>query len=248
MGYNGKYNTGKKPPVFRLLLLALLVSALALGAFTLAKYTISRQNDTQAQAYSFYFESDLLRAGDITPENTYTLPAGTTQISFLLKNHIDDLRTADLDISYRAELSGTGSATKSGTLTGAQICDRAVTFTGLSAGEYTVTVTATAPYSAVLQAKFIIPAVNNQVQWSVSDAANSPVVRLTVKTNDYSGNVTISWPAGVAPDNTDPLLAGAVNTQSCTLSFSNNSEYTFLFFKSDLSAVYTKESGGFSVS
>ena len=100
----------------------------------------------------------------------------------------------------------------------------------------------------MLQAKFIIPAVNNQVQWSVSDAANSPVVRLTVKTNDYSGNVTISWPAGVAPDNTDPLLAGAVNTQSCTLSFSNNSEYTFLFFKSDLSAVYTKESGGFSVS
>ena len=64
MRYNGKYNTGKKPPVFRLLLLALLVSALALGAFTLAKYTLSRQNDTQAQAYSFYFESDLLRAGD----------------------------------------------------------------------------------------------------------------------------------------------------------------------------------------
>ena len=82
MRYNGKYNTGKKPPVFRLLLLALLVSALALGAFTLAKYTLSRQNDTQAQAYSFYFESDLLRAGDITPENTYTLPAGTLRSAF----------------------------------------------------------------------------------------------------------------------------------------------------------------------
>lgn len=69
---------------------------------------------------------------------------------------------------------------------------------------------------------------------------NSPVLRLTVWTNDYSGNVKLTWPSGIYPDNTDPLLASVTGT-AATLNLKNDSEYTFVFFKNTPSTVYTRE-------
>lgn len=71
----------------------LLVAVAVLQSFnTSAKYTMTKDKDVEAVAQAFYFESDLLDGG------TYELPAGTTELTFTLRNHADDLRAAECEI------------------------------------------------------------------------------------------------------------------------------------------------------
>lgn len=235
--YQPKY--GGKPKkkilsVFSVCMLVFLACAVGLSAFVWAKYLSDEAKDTVVAAKSFYFESDLLSA----EQPTYTLAPGTKSITIRLKNHADALRFSDVNISYK--VTATGQTAKTGTLTGGKNTDVDVTFDNLTAGTYTLTAEATSPYSKVLSAKFVIPDEEGGIAYSVIDVKNSPVLRLTVWTNDYSGNVKLTWPSGVYPDNTDPLLASVTGT-AATLNFKNDSEYTFVFFKNTPSTVYTRE-------
>lgn len=229
-----KQRTQKNGFLVASILLIVLAFAVSMFALVWAKYISREKKDTVVAAKAFYFESDLLTEKGAT----YTLAPGTTKIDIVLKNYADDLRWSEVDVRYDVTLNGSAVQEQLILKTGKQENSK-VTITGLTPGTYTVVAKATSPYSKTLKATFVIPATTGGVYYSVSDAAGSPVLRLTVRTEDYAGNVTLSWPTGVSPDNTDPLLAGATGT-SCTVRFENDSEYTFLFFKSDPSQVYDK--------
>lgn len=224
-------------PVLGIWAVLLVVVTVVQGFNTSAKYTMTKEENAEAVAQAFYFESDLLDGG------TYELPAGTTEIAFTLRNHADDLRAAECEIAYEIYLDGQKVADKSGSLAANTVTDKKITLSELTTGTHTVKAVAVSPYAAELRATFEIPEKDMKVYYTVTDSANSPVVTLTVSTVDYAGDVTISWPADVYPDNTDSKLNGA--TTSATVRFNKNSEYTFLLFKSDPSRKYTES--GFTV-
>lgn len=226
-------------PVLAVWAVLLVVVAVVQGFDTRAKYTMTKDDDVEAVAQAFYFESDLLDGG------TYELPAGTDTVTFTLRNHADDLRTAECDIAYQIYLDGKEVAGKAGSLAGNAVKDVTIKLEELTAGTHTVKAAAVSPYAAELSATFVIPEKDLNVYYTVTDSANSPVVTVTVKTVDYAGNVTIGWNGSVYPDNTDPKMANAAN--SVTVKFEKNAEYTFLFFKQTPSAYITSNSGVFSV-
>lgn len=230
-----KQTVKKDRLMFFSVLLIALAFAVSMCALVWAKYISQEKKDTVVAAQAFYFESDLLTEDGAT----YTLAPGTTQIDIVLKNYADELRVSDVDIDY--EVTVTGQAKQTGKLGAVNKANETIHITGLTNDIYEVVATAIAPYTKTLKATFVIPATTGGVYYSVSDAANSPVLRLTVWTEDYSGNVSISWSGtSVSPDNTDPLLANATGT-STTVDFENDAEYTFIFFKKDPSAVYTDD-------
>ena len=231
--YTPKFQKKKAFSAFSVTLIVVLVLAVGLSAFVFAKYASQEQRDTVVAAKAFYFESDVL-----TEKNpTYTLAPGTTSITIQLKNHIDDLRYSEVAIGYDLKLNGASVST--GSLTGNQISDTSITISNLTTGQNVVVAKANSPYSKTLSATFVVPASDNEIAYTVLDAKNSPVLSLTVQTHDYSGPVKITWPAGVSPDNTDPLLRAATGN-SQNVNFANNSEYTFTFFKSSPTTEYTK--------
>lgn len=215
---------------FSVTMLLLLALAIGLSAFVLAKYTDNRQMDAQVSAKAFYFESDLLNGG------SYTLPAGTKQLSFMIMNYPDSLRRSEVDIEYTASLrkDGTAVATKSGTLEIGEL-EEAVTFdlSSLPAGTYTATCNATAPYAKTLSATFTIASAVPSLTHDVADGSGNPVCYLTVTVGDYNGDVSIQWPAGVTPDPQDPAAEN--------MHFASNSEYRFTFFKHDITKVYKND-------
>jgi hypothetical protein len=224
-------------PILAIWAVLLVVVAVVQGFDTRAKYTMTKDDDVEAVAQAFYFESDLLDGG------TYELPAGTKTITFTLKNYADSLRYAETDIKYEIKLDGVKKT--EGTLATGATRDEGITITVEKAGTYTVAATAAAPYSKTLQAKFVVTEATNGITWEVNDSVGSPIVQLTVRTGDYGGNLQLVWPAGVYPDNTDALMASAVGA-STNVHFENHAEYTFVFFKDDHNVNYETQ-GGFNV-
>lgn len=218
-----------------LLLLAVVV---LFNSYTLAKYFMEEDREELYVAKNFYFESDLLSvATGAIPH--YTLKAGEDTISFDLMNYPDALRSSEVDISYTVVLTKDGAEKKStsGTIAVGQN-SVSVSFDGLDAGTYVVTATATGPYTQTLQGRFTVVGADYGLSYSVNDAAGSPNIKVTVTTTDYFGNIVISWPGSVLPDNTDPLLQNATEG-SHTIEVKAQSEYTFQFFKTNPNENYS---------
>lgn len=239
MRKTGKHQvkTKRTPMALKIGLLLLAVVVLFNG-YTLAKYFMERDQKVPVVAKSFYFESDLLAISTgAIPQ--YTLQAGVDEISFSLMNYPDELRDSEVNISYSVSLTKGGSEIKStsGTINAGRN-SVPIRFEGLAAGTYHVTATATNPYTQTLQGRFTIVDTNYGLAYTVSDAPGSPNLKVTITTTDYSGNAVISWPAGVLPDNTDPLMQSA-DGQSFTVAVNAQSEYTFQFFKTNPNADYS---------
>lgn len=221
------------------LLLMLVLVTVNVGVF--AKYVFQQTEEPLIRAKAFYFQSDLLEVPHKNGEYPHhTLMAGTETITFHLYNYPDALRTSEVDIAYTAKLMKTDRtelATKTGTIL---IDERTETVTigeTLAAGTYLVEVSS-APYETILKAEFVIPDLSTAVTYTVSDTEDSPVLHLTVRTTDYAGQVKLSWCADVLPDNTDPLMADASGTEH-TVILATDSEYTFVFYKTDPTQKYT---------
>lgn len=239
MKKTGKHQakTKRSPMALKIGLLLLAVVVLFNG-YTLAKYFIEKDQKVPIVAKSFYFESDLLAVDTITIPQ-YTLQAGLDEISFSLMNYPDKLRDSEVNISYSVSLSKDGSEIQStsGTIEAGRN-SVPIKFDDLSPGTYTITATATNPYTQTLRGRFTIVGTDYGLNYTVSDASGSPNLKVTVTTTDYSGDIVISWPAGVLPDNTDPLLRSAAG-QRCTIQVNAQSEYTFQFFKTNPNADYS---------
>lgn len=235
--YIRRRRSRRRTPVFSALLVLFLAVAVSFSAFLSAKYITARKSDTAVRALPFYFESNYLTEGGAT----YTLQEGVRTISFELYNFADALRYSEVDISATVSLSKGAYThqTKTVTLTKNTRDTETVSFTDLGEGTYTVTAT-TGPYSKTLEATFVVTAADNGIDYTVSDSSGSPFLKLEVTSANYDGPVNISWPSGVRPDNTDPLLETASGT-SCTVNVTAYSSYTFLFFKDNPTAYYDSD-------
>ncbi len=238
-------NTRKKPEkrmkktkggIVRLrILLAVLIcaAAFALGSGLSAKYIHSENRDDELTAAAFYFTSDLLSE---TSGTTYTYARGTGSITVCLYNYADALRTSECEIGYTVTLTKDGEtvSTKTGELKEDEFSEAKVTFENLEEGTYKIEASSS-PYETALSANFILTAADEDLSYSVSTAANDATVLLTVTTADKAGCVSISWSnEGLTPDTTDKYLEKA-DDGSVTVYFDTASEYTFRFFKSDIS-------------
>lgn len=234
-----------------LLVAAALVAVGGISSYA-AKYAHQATDGRDLSSPAFYFTSDVLRDDDTA---NYQLPVGTTSISFELRNYVDDLRWCDTNIDYEYKVAapdGTQFASGAGVITRDASKGVAVPIsaTGLTQpGTYTVTATSTKPFSQTLSAKFTIAAADTNLNISLADAANSATATLTVSTQDYEGNFTVSWPADVIPDQTQTEFtdvntgnsSGSYSAGSVSVTAKKFSTYTFRFFKTDPSKSYTTD-------
>lgn len=218
---------------------AILVASL--GVFTLAKYVSTESSQNVYVAKSFYFESDLL-APESESMPMYTLKAGVDEITVCVMNYPDELRVSESEIRCDVLLTPQeGASIQKTVVLAANVREaKTVTFEDLPSGTYTVTATSVSPYASTLQGQFTVVALDMEVEFSVNDSEKSPFLQVVVTTTDYQGEISIAWPKGVVPDNTDPLLANAKGN-SCTVSVAAYSQYTFMFYKNNPDKNYTDQ-------
>lgn len=238
---------------FNFNILLLILIPLVLIGTTIAKYVREEKSEKIYQAQSFYFYSDLL--SDNTNPLAYTYETGKDNISIILNNNIDDLRYSEVDIDYVVTITdtygneiknknGESVDSKKGTLQNDGISSQQIEFTNLPTGIYIITAKATSPYTKTLHATFVLSERNQEISYQINDSINSPVLQLTVLTEDYSGDVVINWPEGIQPDSTNPKFSNVntgENAGSTIIYFEPKSEYIFQFFKSQPNSIYTKE-------
>ena len=229
-----------------LLVAAVLVAVGGVASFS-AKYAHQETADKGVASQAFYFTSDVLTSDG---KATYNLPAGTTSISFELRNYADGLRWSEGDVTYDWSATKDDADFKKGSSSishnDAQGTADKQTISDLAAGAYVVTAKSTAPYEQTLSATFVIASTNTNVSHSVQDGAGSPTATLVVSTEDYEGDVTVSWPAGVVPDTTQSEFSGvttyengAYKAGSVTFEADKFSSYSLRFFKTDTSKEYS---------
>lgn len=204
-----------------------------------AKYLHKTETQGQAVAAEFYFTSDLL--GETAASHTVTAleAGGTASVTFRLQNHADELRYAGVDIAYTVtakDASGEPCTVSpaSGKLAAGEGHDAEITLSGLQPGQtYTVTATATAPYTAKLTGTVTVQSRDDAVHCAVADKAQ--YIEATVWAVDYSGPMQLTYQAGLIPDNTDPLMKdwkiGPAAT-TVTVNLTANGAHVFRFFKS----------------
>ena len=249
----------------------MVVCILAFGASMIyAKYIQTSQYNDAITAREFYFSSDVLDGG--VHEIPALDEDGTATLTFHLMNHEDQLRYLDVPITYEVTweeeqkntaetdhvesangneagrlLQGTNLSEKiaAGEGKNGQTNDKTVTISGLEQGKtYTVTATATAPYTKTLSAIIRVQQKNEELQATVTDHGN--YIEVTVWTADKAKKIRlINQAVGVIPDNTDSSMKDMLTvtdtsgeSQSDLIDLKSNASHVFRFFKSDAEKNY----------
>ncbi len=168
------------------------------------KYQRQIYSDGWTKAQDFYFTSNLLDGG------THTLAPRSTEVTFTLSNHADDLRYSEMDIKYEVTVtpdSVDGAAVTvnpgSGKLMTDDVRDVNVTISDLEAGTYTVTAVGTGGYSKTLTAEIVVLPEEANLYYYLENTGE--YILLTVwNEGDEQGTVTIQY-TGI-PDNTNPNM------------------------------------------
>lgn len=241
-----KKKSGRWRPWFFALLLLLLFGAVAVGSGVAAKYlTARKQPQNIVDTQMFYFTSNYLTDEDPMP--VIPVSAGTPYLTFDLYNYADELRNAELDITYELSFDEkpTGSAAAlnpvSGTLDKNTHDSQTITLSGLENGkEYVVKAVGTNGYSKTIRAKFVVEPDPAKVYKSL-DTSHALYVLLTVWTEgEAKGTASITYPQGLIPDNTDramrtwpsSLLSQRTGTDSSSFT-TEYSSHTYRFFTAD---------------
>lgn len=247
--YKGKYEHKHSHIRKRTIIITVLIVLLFTVGGVFAKYIYNSGGMGLLSAKEFYFTSNLLT------ENTakYVLNSQTTEISFALGNNADKLRFSQDDIKYSITVgckSGDSYpeenikyADSEQVLSGGSVDTTSVTLEGLTMGEtYIVTATGHAGYKQTLKAEFTVSDKEENVYMHL-DISNDAFVLLTVWTHNMTGPLTVITPAGLIPDNTDPILRKVYNysgTEYGAVQFTDNtnfteaySSYTYRFFISE---------------
>jgi len=173
-----------------------------------AKYITGKSSDGVVRAKNFYFTSNLLDGEE------HILAPDSTNITFTLGNHEDDLRYSEVDISYEVTVDNGAEITSggSGTLAQGDIHDAEVTISNLQTGTYHITAVGTGGYTKTLTATIVVPEKETQIYYHL-DNPTGEYMRLTVwNTGDKAGDVTIAY-KGI-PDNTNPNMTGWLRDES----------------------------------
>jgi len=195
------------------------VLALSLSVGVYSKYTYGNSGSGSVSSKPFYFNSDLLSSEGAV----YTLNTATSQVSFSINNSEDDLRFAQMDISYSVSVekgsysTDTNTFTPSGEASGVTVAPASgtlaagphsaeISLSGMQNGNaYRVTVTGSAGYQKAVSAIFCVNDDAKGVYKHLDTSATEYVV-LTVWVDNISGVGEVTFPAGLIPDSTDPVL------------------------------------------
>ena len=230
-------------------LLILFLLTVAMGGIY-ARYVYSTGNNGTVMAKEFYFTSDQLSKSG----SPYTLSAGTTSVTINVKNYADVYRMSGEEITYTVTADNgatVGVLPGDGKLAGNTQASADVVISGLQDGKtYTVTATGVAGYRETLTATFTV--LEAAGVYKYLDISNPAYVVLTVWTENVAGNASITFPAGLIPDATDPALSAIYNYNSSgdpyqyeSANFSDGgsfvlpySSHSYRFFKENVATAY----------
>ena len=227
----------------------LVVASFATSGGVLAKYIhTARKESSSVTAKTFYFESDYLVEN--SSPSPYKLSAGNESVSFSLCNYSGAL-ISGVDCVYTVTvttddpsvtLNGMSGKTLALSATANEKASLTVALGGLEPSyTYSVTATANGGYVKTLYAKFSVAASQDGFYMNLFDNTAQGYLLLTVWTEDLTGTLAVSFPAGLIPDSTDPMLQDCHNYNGETYlagsftdaeSFSANfSSRAYRFFK-----------------
>ncbi len=200
-----------------------LVLLVVLVSTAVGRYQHELSSDGTVRAKEFYFTSDFLDG------KTHTLAPGSTQVSFTLGNHADELRFSEVDVAYKVTVEPAGGVTvenSSGTLTKNAQSDSTVTITGLQPGTYTVTATGTGGYSKTLTAEINVLSGGRKLYYHLE---TGEYTLLTVwNEGNEDGTVTITY-TGI-PDNTNPNMTAWSTNATQAVQIKAHESKVFRFF------------------
>lgn len=215
-----------------------------------AKYFRQDEKDLIVQARMFYFTSDLLKENG----HTYTLNPETTSVTFSLRNFADSLRSSNCAIQYQVYIDGTEHGGVGELNSENPSAD--ISFNVKPGETYKVEVRGIGyyektdedslkGYEKTLSATFKVETAKTGF-YKYLDTSDSYYVLLTVWTENISGDVTVSFPAGLIPDATDSDLATIMNYSNGTyigwktgvIEFKEYYSKTYRFFKENPSSAY----------
>ena len=99
-----------------------------------------------------------------------------------------------------------------------------------------VVLTTVSPYKTSLSAAFTLVGVHDY-EVEFENATN--YVKVTINTNNYYGDLKVSWNEDFSPDNTHPMMKNwNDSTKTGTLSVAEQNSYELIFFKNSPSANY----------
>lgn len=237
----------------------LLVVSVSLTAGVYARYVASATSaNKQITAKKFYFTSNYLTENN----HEYKLNAGTDSVTIDLYNYDceNPALVSEVDCSYSVTVTPT-KVDNEVSVSGAPSTAPAdtpktlpITISGLDNGNsYKVTVTSTGGqydsttgkvntgYVKTLSATFTVADTTDGFYMNVDDTTDPHYIVLTVWTENITGDVKVTFPAGLIPDSTNPILKGAKNYQGGNYgagsvtdaeNFQNSySSYSYRFFK-----------------
>lgn len=188
--------------------LVLLMLLVPMVGTVFGRYQRQIRSDGWVKAYDFYFTSNLLDGG------THTLAPGSTEVTFTLSNHADELRYSEVDINYVVKVTD-----KDGNATGATVTnntggklnkdnpqDAEVTISDLQAGTYIVTATGDGGYKKTLTAEIKVLPEEAKLYWNRENVSDGYTLLTVWNEGDTPGDVTIKY-TGI-PDNTNPNMKG----------------------------------------
>lgn len=215
-----------------------IVASLTLGAITFARYISEKKSDGVFVPSKFYFESNLLTLDGAEYD------IATDSITFDLKSYDDNLRHSEVDIDYEVSITCAdgGVTVPSGINTEGTLAKGAsrvsVQYNGLVLGKaYTVTASATAPYTKTISATFNLPDEDSEVTVLRDVSPDGFVATLTLKTGNVAKTGIVRWQDGYVPINAYAPMKNASGTSN-NVTLEPNRTYVLNFLKSDLNADY----------
>lgn len=200
-----------------------LVLLVVLISTAVGRYQHELSSDGTVRAKEFYFTSDFLDG------KIHTLAPGSTEVSFTLGNHADELRFSEVDIDYVVTVDPADGLTvenSSGTLTKNVKSDSTVTIKGLKPGTYTVTAIGTGGYSKKLTATINVLLEGGKLYYHLE---TGEYTLLTVwNEGNTAGSVTITY-TGI-PDNTNPNMTDWSTNGNREVSIGAHESKVFRFF------------------
>jgi hypothetical protein len=244
----------------RVFIIGIILIANVIGSISLARYIYQKENAGLVRAEWFYFTSNLL--GEESEYKYYSFAPDTKELDFTLGNHADGLRYSEVGITYEVTVEkGTYDETNkafsgvtdddiavsykqdndeySQKLASGKIYDNKVTLSNLEAGTYKITAKGytgdnkSEGYYKTLTA--IIQIEGEAKLYKYLDTSNSQYVLLTVWAQGCKGDVTITFPDDLIPDNTDSVMeevkiGGKKFTDNTTFKDNGYSSHTYRFF------------------
>jgi len=207
----------------------LVLFALLMGT-AIGRYQRQLKSESAVKAQEFYFTSDFLDGG------THTLAPGSTEVTFTLGNHADELRYSEVDIAYEVTVDNGATVDKeTGTLAQNEKSDATVTIKGLQSGStYTVTATGKGGYEKTLTATIVVLEEKAQLYYHLDNVPGEYLLLTVWNEGDEEGTVTIKY-TGI-PDNTNPNMTDWTTDGSPkTVTIDAHTSKVFRFFGGNVS-------------